>query len=162
MSKIILIGAIALGGLLMAEPILAARRENDFDGLIQKASVKNKVPVALIKAVIRTESSFNPSAVNPSDPSAGLMQTTPATASAFLGRPVTLEELKDPALSIEAGTRFLGYLLAKYPEDAAIQMYNLGETKYRKGARVPEYLAKVRKNLAYYASNAHPLSDKYS
>lgn len=142
----------------MVEPILAASKENDFDDLISRASIKHRVPVSLIKAIIRTESSFNPSAVNPSDPSAGLMQTTPATAGAFLGRPVTLEELKNPALSIEAGTRFLGYLLAKYPEEAAIQMYNLGETKYRKGVRVPDYLAKVRKNLEYYAGSSYPLS----
>lgn len=130
--------------------VLPARRENDFDGLIEQAALTYRVPKALIKAIIRTESTFDPGAVNPADPSAGLMQVTPKTASAMLGRPVTIEELKRPEVSITAGTKFLGYLLERYPLEDAIQMYNLGETKFRKGSRVPEYLARVKKYLAYY------------
>jgi len=105
------------------------------------------VDPALVKAIVRVESNFIASAVNPTDPSAGLMQTTPALASAMLGRQVTTEELKNPTLSISAGTAFLSYLVDRYPLQAAIQMYNLGETKYRRGVRVPGYLARV---MRYY------------
>lgn len=133
-----------------ASAVLAARRENEFDTLIMDASRRHGVPVALIKAFIRTESSFNPEAVNPGDPSAGLMQTTPPTASSFLGRPLTLDDLKNPATSIEAGTRYIAHLIRRYPLDDAIQMYNTGEPRFKKGLRVPDYLAKVKKYLAYY------------
>lgn len=129
----------------------AASHEHDFDTLIAEASATHGVPVALIKAIIRTESSFNAAAVNPADPSAGLMQTTPATASAMLGRTVTLEELKNPKTAITAGTKFISLLLRKYPHDDAIQMYNLGETRFRKGKRAPDYLEKVLRYEAYYA-----------
>lgn len=153
MNKWFLIGILAIGGvLIMGETavVLAARRESEFDDLIANASKRHGVPVALIKAFIRTESTFNPEAVNPGDPSAGLMQTTPATASAFLGRPVTLNDLKNPATSIEAGTRYIAHLIRRYPLDDAIQMYNTGEPRFKKGLRVPDYLAKVKKYLAYY------------
>lgn len=135
--------------------VLAARREHDFDDLIREASVNYGVPMSLIKAIIRNESTFNPEAVNPSDPSAGLMQTTPYMASAMLGYKVTLEDLKDPQKAITAGTKYLDYLLnkRKYPFDDAIQMYNLGEPKFKKGYRAPEYLANVKRYLAYYEKN---------
>lgn len=63
---------------------------------------------------------------------------------------ITLENLKDPQTSIHAGTKFLGYLIKKYPLDDAIQMYNLGETKFRKGLRSQEYLKKFKAAYAYY------------
>ncbi|MBI5970579.1 MAG: lytic transglycosylase domain-containing protein [Deltaproteobacteria bacterium] len=136
----------------MSKNVQAARRENDYDSLILKASEGHGVPVALIKAIIRTESNFNPEAVNPADPSAGLMQTTPPTARAMLGRYVSIEDLKDPATSIEAGARFLSHLIKHYPLEDAIQMYNLGETKFlRKGIRAPEYLERVKGFLAHYS-----------
>ena len=39
--------------------------------------------------------------------SAGLMQTLVGTASEVMGREVTAQELMDPALSIEAGVRYI-------------------------------------------------------
>lgn len=147
-----IIVVIAGGVFFMAKSVQAARREHEFDGLIMGASEAHGVPVALIKAIIRTESNFNPEAVNPADPSAGLMQTTPPTARAMLGRYVSIEDLKDPATSIEAGARFLSHLIKHYPLEDAIQMYNLGETKFlRKGIRAPEYLERVKGFLAHYS-----------
>ena len=156
MDRWILIGIVIGGGLfLMADSavVQAARREHDFDELVREASVNYGVPMSLIKAVIRNESGFNPEAVNPSDPSAGLMQTTPYMASQMLGYHVTLEDLKDPQTAITAGTKYLAYLANRYPLDDAIQMYNLGETKFRKGLRAPVYLANVKRYLAYYEKN---------
>lgn len=134
----------------MAKNVQAARREHEFDELIKDASYRHNVPVALIKAIIRVESAFDPNAVNLSDPSAGLMQTTPATASAVLGHKVDIAGLKNPVVSIEAGTRFLAYLVKRYPLDDAIQMYNLGETKFKRGVRASVYLSKVKQAMAYY------------
>jgi len=65
----------------------------------------------------------------------------------MLHRRLTIEALTNPSISINAGTAYLSYLLSRYPIQAAIQMYNLGETKYRRGVRAPGYLATV---LRYY------------
>lgn len=153
MKKWVVIVIITIAGLLIMTDtviLLAARREDEFNDLIDGASSISGVPKPLIKAIIRTESDFNPDAVNPSDPSAGLMQTTPATATVMLGYHVTVEDLKDPRTSIVAGTKYLAYLLARYQLDDAVQMYNLGEGKFRKGLRAPDYLAKVKRFYAYY------------
>lgn len=41
-----------------------AAHKTDFEGIIEKASKTHNVPAALIKAVIKTESNFNPNAVS--------------------------------------------------------------------------------------------------
>jgi len=109
------------------------------------------VPSALIRAVVMKESSFNPNATNPNDPSYGLMGITPILAQDFglvkdYKNPTEAEiaNLMRPEVNINAGTRQLSRLLSKYAFDTAVQMYNLGIAKYNRGFRVPEYLTKVK------------------
>jgi soluble lytic murein transglycosylase-like protein len=126
-----------------------------FDLMINNASVKYGVEAALIKAIIRQESNFDPNAENPNDPSYGLMQVGLMVAQDFglvkdyrnpQGYEIAL--LLDPQTNIDAGTRQLSYLLSKYPFDVAIQMYNVGEKGYNSGYRSSQYLLNVR---GYYA-----------
>ena len=113
-------------------------RDSDFDTLIQAASVKYRVPVPLIKAVIAQESNFNPRAYRGEaklgDASRGLMQMLHSTARnlGYTG-PAGDDARKtggmyDPATAIEYGTKFLAGLLTrtggKIPE--AISAYNGG------------------------------------
>ena len=103
---------------------------------------KYGVDPLLVFAVIRHESNFNPNAVNPNDPSYGLMQITKAVTKDF-GKPDA--NLFDPETNIEIGTWFLAYLVNKHGLDIGVQMYNCWETGYLKnGVRVPNYLAKVK------------------
>lgn len=97
-------------------------RENTFDAAIAAASLKYRVPVAVIKAVIAHESGFNPrakraeaprSSLPPTpdhpaggDESRGLMQLLIRTAR-LLGYKGHPDGLYDPATSIELGTRLL-------------------------------------------------------
>ena len=121
--------------------------------IVSRFSRRFGVEEALIHAHIQVESSGNPNATNPSDPSYGLMGVTPRLAQdyGFVSdwRNVTAAEiakLKDPAINIEIGSRFLSYLHRKYPFDVATQMYNCGEHGYNtNGVRVPEYLSRVRR-----------------
>lgn len=113
---------------------------------------KYKVDPNLIHAHIQVESSGDPNAINPSDPSYGLMGITPILAKTYGyisdWRNVTasdIETIKNPVNNIAIGTRFLSELHSKYPFDIATQMYNCGEQGYKNGIRVPEYLAKVKR-----------------
>lgn len=160
MKKAIAVSLLIVGGVILLTdnpvsarmPVMYDSNPGTYDELIKRISADYGVPLNLTLAIIRQESNFRADALNPSDPSAGLMQTTPATASAMLGRVVTLENLKDPATAITAGVKYLAHLIHRYHDmDAVIQMYNLGETKYNKGYRVPSYLASVKKYMDFYA-----------
>lgn len=95
---------------------------SSFDDLIAAAGAKYGVSEALIKSVIQSESSFNPSAVS-SAGAKGLMQLMDGTAQ---GLGVT--DSFDPAQNIDGGTRFLSYLLRKYEGDTSVALaaYNAG------------------------------------
>lgn len=66
---------------------------------------------ALIYALMRRESSFNPDARNGSGAS-GLMQLMPATARALAGRPLPSGKLLEPETNIALGQKYIHRLLA--------------------------------------------------
>jgi soluble lytic murein transglycosylase-like protein len=63
---------------------------------------------ALLYAIMRQESGFNPGAVNPASGATGLMQLMPATARIVAGEQVS--NIKDPVVSMEIGQRYLNAL----------------------------------------------------
>jgi soluble lytic murein transglycosylase-like protein len=110
---------------------------NQYDPIIQAASVNYNVSVPLIKAVIMTESSFNPNAYRAepaiNDGSYGLMQLLFRTA-VWLGvlpnDPSRAKELFDPVKNIDGGTRLLAKLQAKYENvDDIYAAYNSGAVR---------------------------------
>lgn len=94
----------------------------EYEGLIQAAAAKYGVPVDLIKAVIDTESSFNPNVVS-SAGAKGLMQLMDGTANG-LG----VADPFDPAQNIDGGVKYLSYQLKRYggEEKMALAAYNAG------------------------------------
>ena len=119
---------------------------SELESMAESVAFETGLDPYLVKAVISTESSWNPTAVNPSDPSYGILQVTVPIAIAYgvISNADEKTELLKPMNGLRAGCRFLAYLVKTYPLDDAIQMYNLGETKFRNGARVPAYLSKVK------------------
>jgi soluble lytic murein transglycosylase-like protein len=91
-------------------PNTVRRIWRDFGPLILKTSTEVGVPAELIVATIATETRGNPDAER-TEPdgrkSVGLMQTLLDTAAEAMGRPVSEAELRDPAISIEAGARYI-------------------------------------------------------
>jgi soluble lytic murein transglycosylase-like protein len=111
----------ALMSLFRARPGLGAlAAATDWTPLAIEVGERHGVDPALVISVIAAESGGHPGAINPSDPSYGLMQVTPATASWLLGRPISPDDLLDPALNVDVGTRYLAYQLARYRGDVAL------------------------------------------
>lgn len=90
--------------------------EEAYDPIINAAADRHGVPAALVRAIIASESQFNPSAWRPepkiNDGSAGLMQILLRTAKGTgydgpLGERLQLTGLFDPTTNIEYGTAYL-------------------------------------------------------
>ena len=120
------------------------------DSIIRKASDSYGVDEGLIRAVIKAESGFNPTAVSPVG-ARGLMQLMPGTA-----RSLGVSDSFDPEQNIMAGTRFLRDLLKRYNGnlDSALAAYNWGPGNVdRRPDSLPketrEYLVRVKQ---YYQS----------
>ncbi|MNN61128.1 Membrane-bound lytic murein transglycosylase C precursor [compost metagenome] len=100
----------------------------DIDTLITEASQKYGVPASLIKAVIETESSFNPQAVSKVG-AKGLMQLMDGTA-----RGLGVTNSFDPAQNIDGGTRYLANNIKRFGGDVntALAAYNAGPGRLQK------------------------------
>lgn len=106
-----------------------------FLGHVRAAASRYGVPEALLHAVIRVESNFNPRAVSPRG-ARGLMQLMPATAS-WLG----VADAFDPVENIDAGARYLRQLLDEFDQDVhlAVAAYNAGPTAVKRWGGVPRF-----------------------
>jgi len=97
--------------------LLAVSRESAYDREIVEAvkavEVVFPVPTPLVKAIIKQESDFDPSAVSKAG-AIGLMQIMPQNAER-LG--VSAEELFNPRKNILAGVRLVAVLLRHYRAD---------------------------------------------
>jgi hypothetical protein len=87
-------------------PIRGAKDSNRFDHLISEFSGKYQVDFALIKAMIRAESGFNPYAVSRRG-AKGLMQLMPGTALRM-----NVVDVYNPKENIDGGVRYIKYLLS--------------------------------------------------
>lgn len=140
---------------------------------VNSAAAKYGVDPDLIRAVIWTESHFDPDKVGRAG-EIGLMQILPSGAAAEYARvnrrPVfSADELFDPATNIEVGTWFLKQGLSRYADKPdglilAICFYNAGDSRARRWAEAPpgevmnaidipsthDYVEKVTGRLAEY------------
>jgi soluble lytic murein transglycosylase-like protein len=111
-------------------------RENEWDRTIETYALISGIPVALVKAIIAKESSFNPDAYKPepqiNDASMGLMQMLVSTARA-LGFKDEADQLFDPLTSIKYGAALIAANLkqSKGNVPTAIAAYNAGWSKIR-------------------------------
>ena len=124
---------------------------NQYDSLISEFSKKYQMDFALIKAIIRAESAFNPFAVSRKG-AKGLMQLMPETASRM-----NVSNIFNPRENIEGGVRHFRYLLSLFNDDLRLSLaaYNAGENIVAELRSIPPYretVDYVRKVLSYYQS----------
>jgi soluble lytic murein transglycosylase-like protein len=105
---------------------------NSYDAIIENAAARYGVPFTWIKAVIGTESNFSPAAyryeARINDASYGLMQLLSETARGLGWAGDDPEELFEPSLNIELGTKLLADLRARYGDNfrRVYSAYNSG------------------------------------
>ncbi len=123
--------------------------EQELAPMISRFSRQHQLHPALIRAVIKAESDFDPHAVSRAG-AVGLMQLMPQTA-------VRLEvrDLYDPEDNIGGGTKYLRHLLDRFRGNLplALAAYNAGENvvdRYRTLPPFDETRQYVRKVLRYY------------
>ncbi len=105
------------------------------DSIVQQAAERHNLDPALVKAVISTESGWNPTAISRKG-AVGLMQLIPATAERF-----GVGNAFDPAQNVEGGTSYLKSLLDHYNGDLtkSLAAYNAGERAVDQSGGIPAY-----------------------
>lgn len=120
-----------------------------FDEHIREAAGLYQLPEALIRAVIRQESDFNPFSVSSSG-ALGLMQLLPSTAASM-----TVQDPFDPRQNILGGARYLRVLANTFNGDLILTLaaYNAGSGAVIRYGTVPPYEETqhyVRQVIRYY------------
>lgn len=105
------------------------------DKLVKEAADRHHVDEALIRAVIQTESGWNPSAVSRKG-AVGLMQLIPTTAQRF-----GVNDMFNPKQNVDAGVRYLKTLLERYNGNLqlALAAYNAGEGAVDRAGGIPAF-----------------------
>jgi hypothetical protein len=116
------------------------------DQVIQEAAAIHGVSPDLVRAVVQTESRFDPMAVSPVG-AQGLMQLMPTTA-----RQVGITNPFDPRQNVLGGTKYLSMLLDRFNGNVALALagYNAGPGNVSKHRGIPPfretrgYVTKIR------------------
>jgi len=126
-----------------AEPPTPVNQEAKLTPIVEAAAKKNGVPPAILKALVKQESQWDPSAKSPTGP-IGLMQFTKSTArEQGLRVDDKVDERLDPAKAAEAGAKYLKFQYSKFPEAKeglerwrfALGAYNRGRGKINQTIR---------------------------
>lgn len=118
---------------------------------VERHAWQFKLHPALLLAVIKAESDFNPTVISPSG-AIGLMQLIPETAIRH-----GVRNLYDTDDNIRGGARHLRYLLDRFNGNVrlAVAAYNAGERRVERYHAIPPYRETrdyVRKVMIYYKS----------
>jgi soluble lytic murein transglycosylase-like protein len=141
-----------------------SQAEGRYDDLIREHARQNGISPDLVRAVIRAESGFNPSAISPKG-AMGLMQLMPATA-----RELGVSNPFHPAENIRGGVTYLARLLARYDQkvELALAAYNAGPGSVEKYGAVPpyretqEYVKKITSRASVATKPAEPVIYKWT
>lgn len=116
-------------------PASAPLFRSKYDATIIEAARKFNVDAALVSAVIKAESDFNPRVVSHKG-ARGLMQLMPSTAIRF-----GVKDSFDPVANIFGGTKYLAWLLDTFKgnADLAVAAYNAGEGNVWKYKGIPPF-----------------------
>jgi Transglycosylase SLT domain len=157
-ARIYLPGEVSFTG--NSRPWMSIDRDG-VEKLVREAAERHHVDPALVRAVIETESNWNPRAVSRKG-AGGLMQLIPTTAQRYGAR-----DLFNPEQNIDAGVRHLKSLLERYNGnlDLALAAYNAGEGAVDRAGGIPriretkDYVVKVQN--AYFRPGSGRLPDAF-
>jgi len=145
---------------ISGRPALATKVDREgAEKLVREAADRHRIDPALVRAVIETESNWNPGAVSAKG-AMGLMQLIPTTAIRM-----GVSDAFSPKQNIDAGTLYLKKLLERYNGnlDLALAAYNAGEGAVDRARGIPafretrDYVQKVQD--AYFRPGSGRASD---
>ncbi len=121
----------------------------ELERAVARAAQQHHLHPALLFAVMKAESSFNPMVVSKAG-AVGLMQLVPETAMRH-----GVQNLYDTNENVAGGARHLRYLLDRFHGNTrlALAAYNAGERKVDRYKQIPPYKETrhyVQKVLSYY------------
>jgi soluble lytic murein transglycosylase-like protein len=101
---------------------------------VDALAAKEGLDPQLLRSIVWVESGYSPTAKSPMG-ATGLLQVMPETARAYGAK-----DLNDPAQVMEAGAKYLRFLLDRYQGDVkkAVTAYNCGEQALDEGRITPE------------------------
>jgi len=132
------------------------KHEHTFQTIIAAASARYNVDTAMIKAIIRAESGYNPHALSPMG-AGGLMQLMPLTAESM-----GVDDIFDPVQNVNAGVKYFKKLLKLFKQDVSLALaaYNAGIQRVHEYNGIPPfsttqiYIKKVLEYRQYYSNQA--------
>jgi len=103
--------------------------------VIAEAADRYTLDRALLAAVAKTESNFNPYAISPKG-ACGILQLMPGTVKRF-----GVKNVFDVVQNVDAGARYLRFLLDRFEGkvDLALAGYNAGEGAVERHGGIPPY-----------------------
>lgn len=103
--------------------------------LIDRAARRHQIDGLLLASIMEAESGFNPYAISPRG-ALGLMQVMPDTAGFH-----TVEDLLEPAVNIELGSRYIARLLDEFEGDVTLALagYNAGPAMVKRYGGLPPF-----------------------
>ena len=137
----------------------AATPISPYEDIIREAALKYGVDPDLVRAVIRTESNFNPLAKSRAG-AKGLMQLMPR-----LAKELGISNPFDPRENVLGGTRYLSTLLDRHDGDVSLALasFNAGPRNVRKYKGIPpfkETRGYVKKITGLLADNTTSSTDQ--
>jgi hypothetical protein len=137
----------------------AADAASPYEDIIREAALTYGVDPDLVRAVIRTESNFNPLAKSRAG-AKGLMQLMPR-----LAKELGISDPFDPRENVLGGTRYLSKLLDRHDGDVSLALasFNAGPRNVRKYKGIPpfkETRGYVKKITGLLADNTTTSTDQ--
>jgi len=138
-------------------PVKASNRS--YLDIIRRHATSYQLEEALVKAVIKVESNYQPRIVS-SKGAQGLMQLIPETA-----KDLKVSNPFDPYENIRGGSEYLRMMLDLFNNDVelALAAYNSGPSTVKRYGGIPpydetqKYVKKVKRYLDYYRQVGDPL-----
>jgi len=116
-------------------PLTSTNNRSTYVDIINTACGRHGVDPALVHALVKVESDFNPYALSRKG-AMGLMQLMPQTALVM-----NVGNSFNPNDNIDGGVKYLRYLIDRYEGNLplALAAYNSGETAVKKWGTIPPY-----------------------